>query len=125
MAKEFKTSGKPGELEKYWTPRALAILVGSCMRSVNPNFWVEKALAQCQPGGFYVIADCRYKNEADTIKRTDAKVITVRINRFDTSPSDDPSERDLDDYQFDKVINNKHSLEEFTKLVRSLALCGL
>lgn len=128
MSKEFKVEEPPHPvtpLKKYWTPRALCILVGSTMRSVNPNFWVEKALAQVQPGGLYVIADCRYKNEIDIVKRVDAQVVTVRIERFDTSPSDDPSERDLDNYLFDKVINNRHSIEEFQKIIRSLALCGL
>lgn len=125
MTKEFKPEPYPRGLgmdTKYWTPRALCILVGSCMRSVNPNFWVEKALSQCEPGGLYVIADCRYKNEVETVKRADAQVITVRINRFDTSPSDDPSERDLDDYPFDIVINNKGSLEEFKLSVSALGL---
>lgn len=119
MAKEFKT-GSAFESEKYWTPRALAILVGSTMRSVNPDFWVEKAISQCQPGQKYVISDCRYKNEIESVKRAGANVITVRINRFDTSPSDDPSERDLDDYKFDVVINNKGTVTELQQAIKAV-----
>jgi len=96
----------------YWTPRALCILKGSTMRSVDPDYWVKQAVAQAQPGGLYVISDLRYVNEARTLKSSDARIITIRINRFETSPSQDPSECDLDDYKFDYVFNNKTSLEQ-------------
>lgn len=112
MVKEFKQANV-FEQTKYWTPRALAILVGSTMRSVNPDFWVEKAVSQCQPDQMYVISDCRYKNEIESVKRSAATVVTMRINRFDSSPSDDPSERDLDDYPFDITLKNHGTLEEF------------
>lgn len=107
-----------GELKHgYWTPRALCILVGSTMRSVDSDFWVKKALAKVEPGGLYVIADARYKNEIDTIKSLSPSVLSLRINRFDESPSTDPSERDLDDYKFDHTIYNKGTLEDFLESV--------
>lgn len=124
MQKEFK-KGEVFDPTKYWTPRALCILVGSCMRSVNPNFWVEKAVAKTEPGKVYAIADCRYRNEIEAIKATGANVISVRINRFETSPSVDPSERDLDDYKFDRVIENKGTLEELYAAVNMAIVEGL
>lgn len=121
MVKEFKREDtRIAEKEVYWTPRALCILVGSCMRSVNPDFWVEKAVAKTEPGKVYAIADCRYKNEIEAIKRTGANVVSIRVNRFDTSPSADPSERDLDDYPFDIVLNNKTTIEEFLSSVEDM-----
>ena len=44
-------------------------------------------------------------------------LITVRVNRFTNTPSEDPSERDLDNYKFDVVIENTSSLEELLNKV--------
>jgi hypothetical protein len=47
----------------------------------------------------------------------------VRINRFESSPSLDASERDLDRVAFDVVIENKTGLEDLR--LKSLALLDL
>lgn len=115
------TAFMQGELRTgYWTPRALAILVGSCMRAADSNIWVKRAVNKMEPGGVYVISDLRYKSEADALKATGINVLTIRVNRFNESPSADPSERDLDDYPFDIVINNKFSLETLYSQVDQL-----
>jgi hypothetical protein len=67
----------------------------------------------------YVISDARYKNEINSLKATGANVITLRINRFDTSPSNDPSERDLDNFEFDSVISNRGTLDDLYLAVAS------
>jgi hypothetical protein len=108
MSGEFK----PIKGLAHWTPRALCILIGSTMRAVDPNYWVKQAVAKTQPGGLYVISDLRYRSEIHALMRENADVIPVRINRFDASPSNDPSERDLDNYNFPCVMNNKGSLED-------------
>ena len=120
MTKEFKLSHDVGDLQDYWTPRALCILVGSCMRAVNPNFWVDQALNQVKPGGLYVISDCRYRSEVEAVKRFNAHVTTVRIDRFDSSPSVDPSERDLDDYSFDIILENRTTIKDLLTKVEML-----
>jgi hypothetical protein len=104
----------------YWTPRALCILKGSTMRSADADYWVKRAAAQASTGGLYVISDLRYTNEANSLKASGAKVITVRINRFETSPSNDPSERDLDNYVFDYVIENKGSIADLNQAISAL-----
>lgn len=92
----------------YWTPRALAILEGSTKRSVNPNYWVQRALSQTVPGQNYVISDARYKNEIDQLRlNAPGEVVSIRIDRFESSPSTDSSEHDLDDYVFDYRIDNQ------------------
>jgi hypothetical protein len=103
-----------GSLESimYWTRRALCILKGSTMRSVDADYWVKQAAALATGHQLYVISDLRYTNEANSLKKSNSEVITVRINRFDSSPSEDPSERDLDNYNFDYVISNTGTLEE-------------
>lgn len=101
----------------YWTPRALCIHIGSVMRSVDPDFWVKQALEKMENGKMYVISDLRYKNELFTLRKHIPDLIDVRINRFDSCESTDPSERDLDDYEFSHTIPNKGSLEELYKNV--------
>ena len=96
-----------------WTPRALAILKGSTNRSVRSNFWVQKAIEKIKNvDGMVVISDLRYKSEMNQIKEVfGEKALFLRVQRFETSPSSDPSERDLDDAEFDYYIDNRGSKE--------------
>lgn len=98
----------------YWTPRALMILEGSKERSVNPNHWVERLVSSIDSDGpNVVISDLRYQSEASALKEAFGKdLLLVRVNRFDECNSTDSSERDLDNYPFDVVLNNKGTLEE-------------
>ena len=106
----------------YWTPRALLILEGSIARSTNPNFWIDKAINGLSSDTNYVITDVRYRNEIDSLKEKckDHKVISIRVNRFDTCDSTDPSERDLDNYKFDYVINNKSTLDDLESQINDI-----
>ena len=104
----------------YQTPRSLAILTGSVKRSVNPNYWVEKALAPVlqNPTGRFVVTDFRYQSEYEGITKVlgaDA-VKTIRISRFETTQSTDPSERDLDSFKFDHILENKTDQETYIKI---------
>jgi hypothetical protein len=52
--------------------------------------------------------------------------LLIRINRFDEPPSDDPSERDLDDYRwFDAVVENRGSLEEYKEKILNFVFSKL
>lgn len=118
----------------YWTPRALCILKGSVNRSVDSSYWVGKALEYIQselddPGSNsdgqwnegVVVSDLRYRSEVEQLRQAlGKKLITVRVNRFDDCQSTDASERDLDNYKFDIVLDNRGSLEEFLAKVDGL-----
>jgi hypothetical protein len=107
----------------YWTPRALMILEGSTKRSVDPDYWVKQAVQKAGSDGLFVISDLRYKSELSGLKMSlnDAdKLVTVRVNRFETTESTDPSERDLDDATFDYVIENKGTLEEYISKISEI-----
>jgi hypothetical protein len=103
----------------FWTPRALAIFKGSGNRAVASNYWVQQAITKIQDEfkrnkDLVVIPDMRYKSEMKQL--LDAfgnNLVTIRVNRFDTSPSVDPSERDLDDATFDQVIENRSTLADY------------
>ena len=110
--------GQTDYLQLYWTPRALAILKGSGNRSVDSSYWVKKAVQQVkdvnkhstQP--YIVISDLRFKSEMAQLKDAfGSDVVFLRVQRFDSSPSSDPSERDLDDTQFDFYVDNKTTKE--------------
>lgn len=98
----------------YWTPRALAILKGSGNRAVRSDFWVAQAakLAKSR-GGIVVISDLRFKSEMTQLREAFGEdIVTIRVQRHDTSPSTDPSERDLDDAKFDYWIQNRGTKED-------------
>lgn len=100
----------------YWTPRALCILKGSMNRAVDSAFWVKQTIKtineKTEEGhGLHVITDLRYKSELGQLKAAfDQDVVFVRVKRFETSPSVDPSERDLDDATFDFYVDNTGTL---------------
>lgn len=110
--------------DDHWTPRALCILIGSIMRSVYSNYWVSRVAESLRriPTGKYVISDMRYKSEADVIKIMFSReeVLCIRINRYDAIDTQDPSERDLDDYKFDIVMGNRHSVESLHSTVDAI-----
>jgi hypothetical protein len=117
MDKEFCVR----EGRKYWTPRALCILEGSVARSVSSSFWVEKTMDIIDFQELSIITDFRYQSEAKQLReRYGNNLLFARINRFETCKSTDPSERDLDDFIFDVVIENKGSLEELQEKVKVL-----
>ncbi len=113
-------------VQLYWTGRALCILEGSSKRSVIPNYWVRQAIIEAKQKGYdkVVISDLRYKNELSSLREyldPGDHMVSVRVNRFDTSPSNDPSERDLDDGKFDFVIENRSTMANFLKEVSKVA----
>lgn len=130
MIREFRD--KNGDIAKglelmpelYWTPRALAILEGSVKRSAQSSYWVQRALSRAKYGGRYVITDMRYRSELQQIKqhaqKTDQKVLSIRVERYDSSPSTDPSERDLDNTEFDRYITNRSNLSDLQLLLNDL-----
>ena len=99
----------------FWTPRALAILEGSIKRSVNSQYWTEQVIASIKESNeeLVVITDMRYNSELRILKEAFGDQLeSIRIERFNESPSDDPSERDLDSATFDVTIANVGTLED-------------
>jgi hypothetical protein len=120
-------------ITKYWTPRALCILEGSIKRSVNSNYWTQQVINNinlCQEVDrftghvlniSFVISDLRYRSEVEQLRKEYGKdLVTVRINRFDSVNTTDPSEVDLIGTKFDVTIDNKGSLEDLYKQLDNL-----
>lgn len=83
------------------------------MRKMYSPIWTQNCLNRILDDSppIAVIADCRFKNEANAIKEKGGVVIRLDRNVFDDSHK---SENDLDDYDgFDLVIdNNNMSIKE-------------
>jgi hypothetical protein len=114
VANIIDSFGWDGYKESYWGTemRQLMQRLGTeCGRELfGENFWVDSALNNLEPEGFYAVADCRFVNEADAIRERGGKVI--RIARPGVGPANShPSETSLDDYDFDAVVNNDDSHE--------------
>lgn len=110
--------------KKYWTRRALCILEGSVKRSATPNYWVDQVTSQIKFNDNIVIADFRYQSEYKSIleyaDRHNIPVVTIRIDRFDTSPSNEASERNLDSFKHDYVLSNRSTVEILNKQLDNL-----
>ena len=79
------------------------------------NFWVDLALNRAKEDKV-VISDVRFKNEAEGIKAAGGQV--WRINRLGIGPvTNHASEIDLDDYQFDNVIDNNYSVQDLNSVI--------
>lgn len=84
-----------------------------CIRDVlHPDAWVNALMWEYnKPYPNWIITDCRFINEAITIKKYGG--IMVRVNRADTYPANThTSETELDYWPFDYVIENTSSLDE-------------
>ena len=84
------------------------------------DFWIDQALRNHISSEKIVITDVRFKNEAAAIKRhKDAQV--WRVNRIGTKPANDHiSETDLDDWEFDAVIQNDSDMPNLIRQIRAL-----
>lgn len=79
------------------------------------DFWVKQALDGAYP--YTVFSDVRFKNEADAIR--EAGGIVIRIQRDGVFPvNGHSSETDLDDYDFDYVIENNDDVEDLQNVIR-------
>jgi hypothetical protein len=109
----------------YWTPRALAIYKGMLNRAVVRNYWIKQLCEKTIPDMFSVdnadivcVTDVRFKSEMELLKETFCEQLTtIRIERFDASPSEDSSENDLNDYDFDVYIKNVGTTKDFENAI--------
>lgn len=105
----------------YFTPRSILIKEGCIKRSTDPCHWIKKVVEKInKTDGDIVLTDCRFCNEAEYVKdelRDTHTVIVVRVRRYSSVKSSDPSERDMDNYVFDYEVHNNGTREEFGERV--------
>lgn len=80
------------------------------------TIWIDATMKQIEPGKNYAISDARFLNEFDAVTGLGGRVI--RIERAGVGPANDhASEMEALDYDFDTVIHNDGTLEEFKQKV--------
>lgn len=100
------------------TRRQVLIEFGQLCRSVDPDFWIKRLkdeilrTRQAQLGT-YVIADVRFKNEADWIKQHGGLMVRLqRAVELRGGDIEDDSETQLDDYEgFDLKIGESWNVD--------------
>lgn len=100
-------------------------IVGTeCFRNVlDTDIWVKALLYTYTPGDVWLITDCRFPNEVESVKNLDG--LCIRINRnlccTDSRDLNHPSEIALDNYtNFDYIIDNNCTLDELRVKVEDL-----
>jgi len=102
----------------YWNNKQLSArevlqMVGTDMfRSLKHNVWSEATIRRIQNDNYdlAIIADCRFPNEVEAIKKAGGSVIKLTRNPFGSDHSSETA-LDLDNYDqnnFDLVISNDH-----------------
>lgn len=121
---------KEVELSKFpgWTPRDILIMEGAMARKVDPHFWSRQLVRSILEQDYLriVVSDVRFPEEIEYIRHHlwGWGVRDVRVIRETDSPTTDPSERSLDDHQFDDYIRNTGTLEELYGKVDHLLSYG-
>lgn len=83
---------------------------------LHRNVWVNSLFSDfVSEKSKWCITDMRFKNELESVKKNSG--ITVRINRPNCLIIDHPSETELDNEEFDYVIENNGTLEEFEQKI--------
>jgi hypothetical protein len=82
----------------------------------DPAFWAHKVAGQINISRHQqiIISDWRYKAEINYLvsRFPDSIIKKIRIFRKSVTPINDPSEHDLDDYDFDYIVHNTGTLSD-------------
>lgn len=118
--KIMRWMGKP----LYWTLRALLILEGQTKRAFNPGFWILHIKELKGKHRYMIVTDWRFLNELDVVKeemQEEYDIVTIRVDVETPPPSEDVSERSLDNYKgFDyRIINKKDGLDKFHTFIEN------
>ena len=103
-------------------------IVGDWARNKDPSVWINLAMAEQKNNEHCIITDLRYKNEFNALKQDGwilVKIIrnTIENNRTGNGCLTHSSENDLDDIdnkQWDYIIYNNNSLDEFHNKLNNL-----
>lgn len=98
--------------------------IGQMLRDeVSKNFWIDKVFSEIHksrlnhPGEISIITDVRYRNEAEAILSKDNSLL-IKIDNPNTFTFDyHQSENDLDNFNFDVVIKNNGTLEDYEEQI--------
>jgi hypothetical protein len=83
------------------------------------NFWVDQAFKKAEQYDKVVFSDCRFINEAEAVMSHGGSV--WRVNRPGLlAPNNHISEKELNDYNFNAVLGNDSTIENFYDKIEKL-----
>ncbi|MFF4952274.1 hypothetical protein [Streptomyces chattanoogensis] len=111
--------------DEYPEVRRILQHVGQTVRDLDFDFWVRVALEKISAAKRWnlpvVVTDCRYPNEAETLKAAGFKLVRiVRPDNFLSGVPHHESETALADWPVDEVIHNISSLGALHSWVEGL-----
>lgn len=119
------------------TRREIMLRIGTGVgRQINSNIWIDHLFRDYKTNEIgawsgssidysdckfptWIITDCRFINEAEKVKKRGGIIIRVNNPRVENN-SNHISETELDDYKFDAVITNNHSISILIDRVRKV-----
>jgi hypothetical protein len=109
------------EENKVIKGRDLLIREAKEQRSIDQDFYIKDVIKHIRESqnSKIIIPDVRYLNEINSVKTDfpEYKIISVRINRYRASTVIDPSENQLNNYNFDCVIYNYSNLDAYNEKI--------
>jgi len=93
--------------------RSLMIAIGSKMREINPDVWVNYIIKETKDEEFCIIDDLRFQNELDILEKNDWKIISLNISE------ELQTERIKNLYKdnYDDHLKNRNHLSEENSLI--------
>jgi dephospho-CoA kinase len=80
------------------------------------DFWVNQAILRAKEHKKVVISDVRYVNEAEAVRLQGGLLFRINKNNV-VEVNKHESEKNLNDYKFDHVINNNSTKEDLYKTI--------
>lgn len=89
-------------------------------RTQDPNYWIKKAFEQCNENNLYIISDCRFHNELDSIRMYNGYIVKIiKPDVMSISNMNHSSESELrDSTNWDYKIDNNSTLEDYQNKCR-------
>lgn len=114
--------GWDGYKETVWGPEIRRLLqrlgTEAGRQTLWDSIWVDATFAGLAEDAKVVVTDCRFENEAQAVKERGGQM--WRVNRTGVGPANNhPSETSLDDWNFDWIIKNDTTLEEYHETIRT------
>jgi hypothetical protein len=85
---------------------------------IDANLWIELALGDVEPDHKVVVTDVRFPDEADNVKWLFGEV--WRVERKVAPVNNHISETALDDWVFDRVIDNSGTIQDLEITIEEL-----
>lgn len=112
------------EVNQVMTPRLMLQLIGTegGRQLIHPDIWVNSTLNGYNKDSKWIITDCRFENEANSVKEKGGIVIRVNSKRCNNEDLH-ASETGLDNYNdFSYVIDNDGTIEELVEQIKTILI---